>query len=153
MLNKKTKYALRAVMALARRKDEGLVLIADLAESENIPKKFLEQILLDLKRAGILASTKGKGGGYALGRPASDISVGAIIRVIEGPLAMVPCVSQHSPGVCEECRNPLACGIRGVMKEVRDQTALILDNTSILTVIRSEEELGLALKTNLDYSI
>jgi Rrf2 family protein len=153
MLNKKTKYALRAVMALARRKDEGLVLIADLAESENIPKKFLEQILLDLKRAGILASTKGKGGGYALGRPASDVSVGAIIRVIEGSLAMVPCVSQHSPGVCEECKDPLTCGIRVVMKEVRDQTAAVLDNTSIQAILRSEDELTMSLKMNIDYSI
>ena len=153
MLNKKTKYALRAVLALARRRDEGLVLIADLAESESIPKKFLEQILLDLKRAGILASTKGKGGGYALGRPASDISVGAVIRVIEGPLALVPCVSKQSPGVCEECRNPMTCGLRVAMKEVRDQTAEILDNTSIQSVIRTEDELGMSLKMNMDYSI
>lgn len=153
MLNKKTKYALHAVMALAKRKDEGLVLIADLAESENIPKKFLEQILLDLKRAGILASTKGKGGGYAIARPASDISLGAIIRVIEGPLALVPCVSKQNPGICEECHDPYTCGIRSVMKEVRDQTTAILDNTSIQSILRTEEELSWSMKKTIDYSI
>lgn len=153
MINKKTKYALRAVMALAQRTGEGPVLIADLAEQENIPKKFLEQILLDLKRAGILTSAKGKGGGYSLGKPASDISVGAILRVIEGPLALVPCVSKQSPGVCEECKDPMVCGLRLVMKEARDQTAAILDNASILSVLRSEAELRVSQKDNLNYVI
>jgi Rrf2 family protein len=153
VINKKTKYALRAVQALALRIGEGPVLIADLAEKENIPKKFLEQILLDLKRAGILASAKGKGGGYSLAKAPGDISVGQIIRVIEGPLALVPCVSKQSPGLCEECKDPLTCGLRVVMKEARDQIASILDNASIQSLLRTEAELRLSQRESLNYVI
>lgn len=153
MINKKTKYALRAVQALALRINEGPVLIADLADRENIPKKFLEQILLDLKRAGILSSSKGKGGGYSLAKSPADISVGQIIRVIEGPLALVPCVSKQSPGLCEECKDPTTCGLRVVMKEARDQTAAVLDNASVQSLIQTEAELRLAQRDSLNYVI
>ena len=131
MLSMKAKYGLRAVSALARNPGTGPVLIADLAASEQIPRKFLELILLDLKRKGILQSKKGKGGGYNLSRPSSMISVGEIIRALDGPIALLPCVSQTAYSRCEECVDEYTCGIRHVMKEVRDATATILDGTTL----------------------
>jgi Rrf2 family protein len=127
----KATYGLRALTALARGHGGGPMLIADLAASEAIPRKFLELILLDLKRKGILRSKKGKGGGYSLSRAPSDISVGEVIRALDGPIALLPCVSQSAYRRCDECIDELTCGIRHVMKEVRDATAGILDNTTL----------------------
>src|SRR5262245_36443283 len=131
MLSMKAKYGLRALTVLARRYGDGPILIADLAESEKIPHKFLEMILLDLKRKGILGSKKGKGGGYLLSRPPAEVSVGELIRALDGPLALLPCVSQTAYRRCDECIDETTCGIRSVMKEVRDQTAELLDGTSL----------------------
>ena len=94
-LSRKARYALKALYALTADEARGPVLIADLAERENIPRKFLEAILLELKNAGILKSKKGKGGGYALARSADQITMGQIIRVIDGPLAPIPCASER----------------------------------------------------------
>src|SRR3989338_8518123 len=127
MLSKKSKYALRALLALARRPSEGPVLISELAEQEGIPKKFLEQILLELKNNGILQSKKGKGGGYFLGKKPEAISLGEVIRILEGPLAPLPCVSRRAHRTCDECVDERICGVRAVMQEVRDATASILD--------------------------
>jgi Rrf2 family protein len=131
MLSMKATYGLRALTALARGHGGGPMLIADLAASEAIPRKFLELILLDLKRKGLLRSKKGKGGGYSLSRAPSDISVGEVIRALDGPIALLPCVSQSAYRRCDECIDELTCGIRHVMKEVRDATAGILDNTTL----------------------
>ena len=131
MLSMKAKYGLRALTALAREHGGGPMLIADLAASEAIPRKFLELILLDLKRKGILQSKKGKGGGYNLSRPPSNISIGEVVRALDGPIALLPCVSQSAYRRCDECVDELTCGIRHVMKEVRDATAGILDSTTL----------------------
>jgi Rrf2 family protein len=131
MLSMKAKYGLRAVTALARDYGNGPVLIADLAISERIPRKFLELILLDLKRKGVLLSKKGKGGGYHLSRPPAKVSVGEVIRALDGPIAMLPCVSQTAYQACDECIDETTCGIRHVMKEVRDVTSSILDGTTL----------------------
>ena len=131
MLSKKCKYAIHALVYLAERYQQGPVHIQDIAESERIPKKFLEAILLELKRAGLLHSKKGKGGGYVLGRKPTEITVGQVIRVLEGPLALTPCVSQTAYRRCDECPDEEACGVRLAMKEVRDATARILDNTTL----------------------
>lgn len=120
---------------LAKKYDKGPILIADLAREERIPKKFLELILLTLKNNGILQSKKGKGGGYYLGKPPRAISMGSVIRILEGPLAPVPCVSETAYAKCEECDNEQACGIRIVMKDVRDAMAKILDNTTLADVL------------------
>jgi Rrf2 family protein len=96
-----------------------------------VPRKFLELILLELKNHGLLQSKKGKGGGYALARPPETINVGEIVRLIDGPIAPLPCVSKTAYMRCEECRDERTCGIRLVMKNVRDATASILDATSI----------------------
>src|SRR5262245_48245556 len=131
MLSMKAKYGLRALTMLAKEYGEGPVVIVDIATKENIPHKFLEVILLELKRKGVLHSKKGKGGGYSLIRPPASISVGEVIRALDGPLALLPCVSQMAYRRCDECPDELSCGIRNVMKEVRDATSSILERTSL----------------------
>ena len=131
MISKKTKYALNALVYLGRRYQKGPVLISQIAESERIPKKFLEFILLNLKNNGILQSKKGKGGGYFLRRPPAEIIIGKIMRIFDGPLAPVSCASQTAYHKCEECRDEATCGIRAVMKDVRDAMANILDKTTL----------------------
>jgi Rrf2 family protein len=142
MLSMKAKYGLRAMVALAREHGQGPVLIADLATSETIPRKFLELILLDLKRTGILESKKGRGGGYNLSRPPSLISLGEIIRALDGPIALLPCVSQTAYKRCEECVDELTCGIRLVMKEVRDSTAAIFDGTTLEDLLNRSRQMA-----------
>lgn len=131
MLSSKAKYGLKAMVHLATREGEGSVLISDIAEAEHIPKKFLDAILLELKNHGLLASKKGKGGGYTLARPAARIHVGDIVRILDGPLAPVPCVSRTAYRRCEDCADETACAIRLVMQDVRDAIAAILDNATL----------------------
>ena len=135
MLSKKTQYALKAMIALASEQPGEPIMIASLAEHERIPKKFLELILLDLKGLGVVQSKKGKQGGYYLSRNPREIKLGHIIRGIEGPLALLPCVSQSQYQRCDECHDERTCGLRLVMKDVRDATAKILDNTSLADVL------------------
>jgi Rrf2 family protein len=131
MLSSKAKYGLKAMVHLAAKAGEGSVLIADIAEAERIPKKVLDAILLELKNHGLLVSKKGKGGGYSLARPPERIQVGDVLRILDGPLAPVPCVSRTAYRRCDDCRDEAACAVRGVMQEVRDAIAAILDNTTI----------------------
>ena len=135
MISSKTKYGLHALMHLCEKYNQGSILIADLAREEGIPKKFLESILLNLKNHGILQSKKGKGGGYQLARNPSEIKVGQVIRILDGPLAPVSCVSQTGYKPCKECKDEHHCGIRLVMKDVREAMANILDKTSLSDVI------------------
>lgn len=131
MLTKRSKYGLKAVLYLARQRDRGPISVAEVAEQEHIPRKFLEAILVDLKRQGLLQSKKGLGGGYVLTRQPADITVGQIIRTLDGPLALIPCVSETAYARCEECVDEATCGVRRAMKAVRDATAGILDHTSL----------------------
>ncbi len=131
MLSSKAKYGLKAMVHLTRRAGEGSVLIAEIAEAENIPKKFLDAILLELKNRGFLSSKKGKGGGYVLAKSPDRIMVGDIVRVLDGPLAPVPCVSRTAYRRCDDCNDENTCAIRAVMGEVRDAIAGILDNTTL----------------------
>ncbi|MDP9114528.1 MAG: Rrf2 family transcriptional regulator [Acidobacteriota bacterium] len=133
-LSKRTQYSLRALYALTRKFGEGPVLITTLAESETIPKKFLEQILVALKSAGFVASKKGKGGGYVLAQPPEKITIGSVIRAIEGPLAPLPCASETRFRKCDECVDIQTCGTRIVMRQVRDAMAAILDKTTLAMV-------------------
>ena len=130
MLSKKTKYELKALSYLAKQDQHVPVLISDISESENISKKFLESILLTLKKNGILASKKGKGGGYYLLKSPKDIKISTIIRLLEGPIAMLPCVSLNFYEKCADC-NEKKCGINKVMIEVRDNTLAILDKRTV----------------------
>jgi Rrf2 family protein len=131
VLSRRAKYGVKALLQLARESGEQPVLIAELAEREGISRKFLEAILLDLKRRGLVASRKGKGGGYLLQRAPAEITVGEVIRVLNGPLALVPCVSQTAYSTCAECLDERTCGVRVAMKAVRDATAQILDHTTL----------------------
>ena len=134
MLTRKSKYGLKALLVLAERTEGEPMLISDLAERQKLPKKFLEAILLELKRAGLLHSKKGKGGGYVLGRKPAEITVGQVIRVLEGPLALTPCVSVTAYRKCDECLDENTCAVRLAMKEVRDATSDILDNTTLASL-------------------
>lgn len=136
MLTKRAKYALKAALHLARHEAGEAVLIARVAETERIPKKFLESILLTLKNRGLLVSRKGRGGGYALARPADQISFGEIVRLMDGPLAPVPCVSVTAYHACEECASEAGCEIRAVMKRVRDAISEVLDATTLADALR-----------------
>lgn len=132
MLSKKTKYGLKALTYLARKEDgKQPVLIAEIAKEENISKKFLEVILLQLKNAGFLSSKKGKGGGYYLIKAPKDITVAALMRILEGPIAMLPCVSLNFYEKCDDCTSEEACSLSRVMIEVRDSTLKILENKTL----------------------
>ena len=134
MLSRRTKYGLKALLVLAEETGRGPVLVAELAAREAIPRKFLEAILLDLNRHGLVQSRKGKGGGYLLRRPPSEITFGDAVRALEGPLALVPCVSQTAYQPCAECLDEPTCGVRLAMGEVRDATARILDGMTLADV-------------------
>jgi Rrf2 family protein len=139
-LSKRGEYGLRAMIFIAtalhsHQAENGPVQIKDIAEKEKIPAKYLEQILLTLKNAGLLHSKMGVGGGYYLGRPASEINLGQIFRVLDGPVAPIRCVSQmaYEPCLCPDERT---CGLRLTMLDVRNAIANILDNTSLEDVIK-----------------
>jgi Rrf2 family protein len=138
-ISKRTQYGLKAILSLGRKYGEGPVLIAALAEDEQIPLKFLEVILLDLKGQGLLESKKGKHGGYQLSRPPSTITVGSLIRMLEGPLAPLPCASETAFKPCDECIDVESCGTRIIMRQVRDAMADVLDRTSLADLIRRSD--------------
>ena len=139
MLSKKAKYGLKALLYLADRPEEKPVLIAEIADRERIPKKFLDMILLELRNAGLLFSRKGKGGGYALAMPAERIRIGTVIRLLDGPLAPVLCVSRSAYRPCDDCQSETACRIRLLMGRVRDAMAEILDTTTLADICLSVE--------------
>jgi Rrf2 family protein len=152
-MSRKARYALRALYALSADDTRGPVLIADLAEREKIPRKFLEAILLELKNAGLLKSKKGKGGGYSLARASDRITMGEVIRIIDGPLAPIPCASERAFVRCEECVDETTCGTRHVMKKVRDAIAGILDGTTLSDVQTQIAKARLSTGTPVTYSI
>ena len=132
---KKTQYAIKALMYLAEHKDDGPVLIADIARKKKIPLKFLENILLELRKAGILESKKGKGGGYFLKIPPSKIALADIIRKVDGPIAMLPCVSLYFYERCKNC-DEKNCGLHDIMILVRDAYLKILENKTVAYLIK-----------------
>lgn len=138
MLSQRSRYALKALVRLARTADGEPVQIASLAESEDIPRKFLEIILVELKRQNLVQSLRGKRGGYKLARPPEEITFGEIIRITDGPLALVPCVSRTAYRRCEDCKDEAACAINRVMAVVRDETARILDATTLADVLNGD---------------
>jgi Rrf2 family protein len=136
MLSQKAKYALRALLVLAEEGDDRPVLIADIAERHNLPKKFLEQILLDLKHHGLVQSRRGKHGGYNLLKPASKISFGQVVRIIDGPLAPLPCLSKMAYRRCEDCAGEESCAIRRVFALTHQVTSTVLDRTTLADALR-----------------
>lgn len=133
MLSKKSQYALRALSYLVDKKDEGPVLISDIATEKKIPIKFLENILLELKKAEILDSKKGKGGGYFFKASPAEVTLATIIRLVNGPIAMIPCVSIHFHEQCMNC-NQQHCGLHDVLIEVRDASLAILEKKTLLDI-------------------
>lgn len=146
-LSKKGEYALRAMIVLSLNYERGSVQIHEIAEKEKIPEKFLERILLDLKKAGLLQSKRGIGGGYSLIRSPKEITFAEVIRIIDGPLAPLGCVSKWAHIRCSEENN---CGLQSVMKEVRDSIAKILEGSTFDDVCkRTKGSLEQALMYNI----
>jgi Rrf2 family protein len=134
-ISKKTKYALEALYSLSRHYGEGPILVHLVATEESIPLKFLQAILLELRNRGVVMSKKGRAG-YELSRPPEEITVGTVIRMIEGPLAPLPCARETNYRRCDECKDENTCGTRIVMRRVRDAVAHILDSTTLADVIQ-----------------
>lgn len=139
MISKKTKYAIKALVALASRKDKGPMTISDIATQEKIPKKFLEAILLDMRRQGVLGSKIGIGGGYYLIMKPKDIVLSSLLRNIDGPIALLPCVSLNFYERCADCKDETTCGIRKTFIEVRDATLKILSETTLEDILKKDK--------------
>lgn len=135
MLSNKTKYGIKALTYLARQENRAPVQIATISKSENISLKFLESILLTLRKNGMLGSKKGKGGGYYLLKDPKDIKMTTVMRALEGPIAMVPCVSLNYYEKCEDCPDERACSVHSLMIMVRDSTLQIFGNTSLADLV------------------
>ena len=131
MLSKKSQYALKALSYLVEKQQEGPILISEISEKKKIPLKFLENILLELKKAKILDSKKGKGGGYFFSKNPQDISLARIIRLVNGPIALLPCVSLNFYEKCTNCTED-HCSLHDVLIEVRDATLAILEKKSLI---------------------
>lgn len=140
MLSRKTKYGLKALTFLARQPKRIPVQISTISEAENISRKFLESILLTMRKSGFLGSKKGKGGGYYLLKDASEIKIAEVYRTLEGPIAMVPCVSLNFYEKCEDCPDEGTCSVHGLMIRVRDNTLSILENTYLQDLISVKSE-------------
>ncbi len=131
MLSKKTKYGLKALTFIARSKSDMPVQVGEIAKGENIPQKFLESILLSLRKSGILGSKKGKNGGYYLRKLPSEILMTEVMRVLEGPIAMIPCVSLNFYERCDDCPDETLCSVNKLMAQVRDSTLEVFRNTTL----------------------
>jgi len=141
MFSKKTKYAFHALTYLGKQVDKKPVLISEVATKTGVPKKFLESILLDLRKAGILNSKMGKGGGYYLLKNAEDVQLADVIRMFNGPIALLPCASLNYYESCDECVDEEVCGLNKILVEVRDETLKILENKSLFDIIKAEYKL------------
>jgi Rrf2 family protein len=137
MLSQKGRYALHALFVLAEHGDGEPMLIADIAEEARVPRKFLEQILVELKKRGIVKSTRGRAGGYTLGRPPAEISFADVIRVTDGPLALSPCVSVTAYHRCDDCLDEKTCAIRKVLLLARDATASVLESRTLAQALKA----------------
>jgi Rrf2 family protein len=138
MLSKKTKYAFHALTYLGKHRDQGAILIQEISEKYGISHKFLENILLELKKAGFLGSKKGKGGGYYLIKAPNEIPLSRVIRLLDGPIALLPCVSLNYYEPCEECENQEQCGLNKVMIKVRDETLKILEMKTLQDILEED---------------
>jgi Rrf2 family protein len=135
VLSQRTRYAIRALLHLADRHGEGPIQLAEIAERQNIPGKFLTVILSEMKRAGFVETMRGKEGGYWLSRPPTEITYGDIVRATRGSLALVPCAARLAYTPCDHCIDEAECRLRAVMLSVRDETAKILDQLSLAETI------------------
>ena len=139
MISQKAKYALRALVSLARAGRGESRMIGEISRDQAIPKKFLEQILLELKRAGYVSSRRGRMGGYELVKAPQEIMYGEVLRLIDGPIAPLPCLSKIAYRKCEDCRDEASCEIRHVFERVTLATREVLDNTTLADSLRLED--------------
>lgn len=136
MLSKKTKYGIKALAYIAKQPNAKPVQASEIASSENISQKFLESILLMLRKSGFLGSKKGKGGGYYMIKKPEEIEMTSVIRVLEGPIAMVPCVSINYYEKCEDCPDEHTCSVHKLMVQVRDCTLGVLSGNTLADIIK-----------------
>lgn len=135
MLSRKTKYGIKALTYLARLEENNPIAISTIADAENIPHKFLEAILLELRKNSILGSRKGKGGGYYLMQSPETVRMSTVHRILEGPIAMLPCVSLNYYEKCDDCVDEDSCSVNRLMIQVRDNTLAILENQTLKDLI------------------
>ncbi|GER60646.1 RrF2 family transcriptional regulator [Patiriisocius marinus] len=138
MLSRKTKYGLKALTFLAKQEMGIPIQISKISEAENISLKFLESILLMMKKNDLLISKKGKGGGYMLAKPATEISIAVVYRILEGPISLVPCVSLKFYKKCDDCHDEDDCSLHDLMIRVRDNNLKIYENTSVADLAKNE---------------
>lgn len=141
LISQRAKYALRALVALCKAPPEHPLLISEISREQKIPKKFLEQILLELKRAGIVMSRRGRLGGYVLLRPAEKVTFGEVLRLIDGPIAPLPCLSKIAYRRCADCADEATCEIRHVFARVTIATREVLDQTTLADALTQEAPL------------
>ena len=153
MLSKKTIYAFKALIHLAGQPSGLPVLIADLARIETIPRKFLESILLSLRKGGILQSRIGKGGGYSLALPPNRITIGSVIRLLEGDIAPVSCLSSTNYARCEDCQDEVTCGIRLTMVDVNSAFTVVIDGLTVADMVERRDAERNKREKVVDYSI
>jgi Rrf2 family protein len=153
MISKKTKYALKALEYLAINSHGRPVLIAELASAEKIPKKFLEFILLSLRKGGVLTSKIGRNGGYRLARDPAEISIGNLVSILEGGFSLVHCLDGGGVKKCEEGNDPSCCGIHLAMTDVKNSITTILEATTLADIISRKDSANLIRSNIIDYSI
>lgn len=153
LISRKTKYAIKAMQYLAKVSDHQPVLISEISESQSIPHKFLELILLELKKHGYVQSRKGKGGGYLLSKSPEEISLGDLVNSLEGGFAPIPCVDPKQTNLCDECGDGELCALKSYMTEVHQSMAQILNHTTLGAMNRKEDDLKLAQKKLIYYEI
>lgn len=153
MISKKTKYALKALGYLAEHSTGDPILISELAKEENIPRKFLEAILVSLRKGGILKSKIGKGGGYMLAIPPAGITIGRVVGILEGGFALVECLNDSVKTECEECGDPACCGIRLVMGDVKKAIDSVLGSTTLADMVERSEAARQHKSQIMDFSI
>jgi Rrf2 family protein len=153
MITMKAKYAIKALARLALAPTGEPVLIADIAEAESIPKKFLEAILAELKQHGVVHSRKGRGGGYLLSKKPETITLAAILRVLDGPIAPVPCLSKTAYRRCDGCTDEATCSVRLVLREAYGASVEVLERTTLADVAKNASLLAAHERVPLRYSI
>lgn len=149
MLTKKGKYGLKALVDLAKLAPGETAFVSEIAARNNIPKKFLDTILLELRNGGMLRSKKGPGGGYSLSKPASEIFIGQVVRTLDGPLAPIRCASRTAFEACDDCREPENCQVRLSMSQVRDAIAAVLDNMTLEQFVAARPDKDSSLARDL----
>jgi len=138
MLSQKARYALRALLHLVEHGASRTIQVGEMAEMQHIPRKYLEFIMVDLKKAGLVTSRRGPGGGYVLAKSPTEISFVEVIRAIDGPIALVPCASENFYQRCDDCHDEATCAIRRVLLQVRSSAVAILENTSLADAAGAE---------------